>query len=181
MRSSAPSSLIGCTPKLKGCRIGAMRASTPPSCWRQTTSNTQSTRPLSQNSATTSLATRRMCPVCPKVTFIVYWLNFEDFWLQKNQIFGLWKNWSLWISKNLRFLQFKKLTKILLEMSNLSLTDSNSDTDTCRSLNMLPGPSRRRQTTPTASTKTLTVRNFFRIKIKSYWINLLISRKKVLK
>ena len=37
-----------------------------------------------------------------------------------------------------KIMGFREDYKIISEMTNLSLTDSNSDTDTCRSLNMLP-------------------------------------------
>ena len=43
----------------------------------------------------------------------------------------------LWLLQLRSFVESMILMKIS-EMTNLSLTDSNSDTDTCRSLNMLP-------------------------------------------
>ena len=86
--------------------------------------NIRSTRQPFRNNVTMFLAIRKTYPACQKVKLRT--ISVFAFYLR---LYASLKTVTKFEPRNIA--EFS-------EMSNLSLTDSNSDTDTCRSLNMLP-------------------------------------------
>lgn len=72
-----------------------------------------------------------------KANYVKHTVNKTTFSEQCYYVFGDQKNVPS-LPKGTILLSRQNFENALSEMSNLSLTDSNSDTDTCRSLNMLP-------------------------------------------